>query len=275
MTQAAKQFDELHLSYSQINTFMTCSLKYYFHYVERADPEMLSVALPFGKTIHAAIERYYKKIKAGGPAEDSATLGDFFEETFLCNTANDSVPLAFNKTTPDIKTCIRMGRAMLNAFCNNNPVVESGAEIVGVELPLTADLYNENKESLDLKLVGVVDLLLKRPDGQLVTVDYKTSASAYQQADVIQDLQQSAYSYLLSANRLTSPKSPTQGEFHVLRKLKKPKLEIYKTHRSPANRKRFAKIAGLVATAIENRLYMPNRSYLCKSCSYATACQKW
>jgi len=275
MTQAATQFDELHLSYSQINTFMTCSLKYYFHYVQRAEPERISVALPFGKTIHSAIERYYKQIKLNGSVEDPVTLGDFFEETFLCNTADDSVPLVFNKTTPDIKGCVDMGRAMLDTFCNKNPVLESDAEIVGIELPLAAGLYNENRESLDLKLVGVVDLLLKRPDGQLVAVDYKTSASAYQQGDVDQDLQMSAYSYLLTANHLAAPKSPTQGEFHVLRKLKKPKLELHKTRRGPADRKRFAKVAGLVATAIEQRLYIPNRSYLCKSCQYANLCKNW
>ncbi len=274
-TQIAEQFDQLHLSHSQIYCWTQCSLKYFFNYVERRNQEQISVALPFGTAIHLAAQRFYEQLMTSGKVEDAATLCEVFEEAFNFNIENSQAPILYNKTTPDIDSCIVMGKDMIEVFCKDNPVVGSDLEIVGVELPLTADLVNENGECQDLKLVGVIDLLLKKPDGKLVAIDLKTSATAYAKDNVDADMQLSVYSYLLTMNKMAFPKGVTDSEFHVLRKLKKPKLEIYKTQRGPADRKRFAKIASLVAKAIEQRLYIPNRSFLCGSCSYAKACQKW
>lgn len=275
-SSVAEQFDQLHLSHSQIYCWSSqCSLKYFFNYVERREQEQISVALPFGTAIHSAVERYFRQIMTNGTVEDAATLAEVFEESFTHSIENASAPILYNKTTPNADACIEMGKKMMAVFCEDNPVVGSDLNVVGVELPLAADLVNEHGECMDLKLVGVIDLLLQKPDGSLIAVDYKTSATAYAQENVDQDLQLSAYSYLLAMNKMAFPKGVTDSEFHVLRKLKTPKLEIYKTQRGPADRKRFAKIASLVAAAIEQRLYIPNRGFLCSSCGYAKACQKW
>jgi hypothetical protein len=47
--------DELHISYSQIFVYLSCSLKYRFMYVEQRPYERFGVALPFGRGIHASI----------------------------------------------------------------------------------------------------------------------------------------------------------------------------------------------------------------------------
>ena len=44
-----------HLSYSQIRTYATCSLKWW--YSRRYEPESVPSALVFGKAWHAAVER--------------------------------------------------------------------------------------------------------------------------------------------------------------------------------------------------------------------------
>ena len=51
MQQAFQEFrDSLHISHSQIFTYLACSLKYQFQYVERRQPERISIALPFGSS---------------------------------------------------------------------------------------------------------------------------------------------------------------------------------------------------------------------------------
>ena len=47
---------ELHISHSQVFTYLNCSLKYRLQYVEGRPPERVSIALPFGPAIHSAIE---------------------------------------------------------------------------------------------------------------------------------------------------------------------------------------------------------------------------
>ena len=46
----------LHISYSQIFTYLTCSLKYRFRYVLKRAPERIGVSLPFGTAMHRALE---------------------------------------------------------------------------------------------------------------------------------------------------------------------------------------------------------------------------
>ena len=50
------------------------------------------------------------------------------------------------------------------------------------------------------------------------------------------------YSYLLCANKLMPAKAETIHRFDVLLKLKEPRLDIYYTTRSAADRRRLAKL---------------------------------
>ena len=69
----------LHVSHSQIFTYLNCSLKYRFMYVEARPQERVSIALPFGSAIHASLERYYRTIKEKGEREPLGVLQELFE----------------------------------------------------------------------------------------------------------------------------------------------------------------------------------------------------
>ena len=168
---------------------------------------------------------------------------------------------------------LAMGKGLVTAFYEN--VDLDSMEIVDVELPLSAQLYNEHGESLDIRLIGFIDLLLKDSAGNLVVVDHKTSKNKKSQVDVDADLQQTAYSYLLAANGYTFPRAEIRCRFDVLRKLKKPTLEFYNTTRSAEDRKRFAKIVTAVLAGIENRIFIPCKSWLCTDCQCKDACNSW
>lgn len=265
--------EDLHISHSQIFSYLNCSLKYKFQYVEQRPAERLSSALPLGKMIHSVLETYYRETKEHGKPPTLEKLLILFSEGLTLQIDNSSAPIIFKKEAPDLDSLIDMGQGLVIAFYEN--VDLTGMEIIDVELPLSAQLYNEHGESLDIRLIGFIDLLLKDSAGNLVVVDHKTSKNKKSQVDVDADLQQTAYSYLLAANNYTFPRAEIRCRFDVLRKLKKPTLEFYNTTRSAEDRKRFAKIASAVLAGIENRIFIPCKSWLCTDCQFKDACNSW
>lgn len=265
--------EELYISYSQIFTYLACSLKYKFQYVEKRPYERISVNLPFGGGIHLSEERYYRTLKNKGQIEPLSILEELFEDCISLELDHTKIPVIYKKEAPDRKSLIKLGKAMLKAFYES--VDLNGFDVVDVEMPLSARLYTDESEVTDFKLIGVIDLLLMDENRELIVVDNKTAAKAKNQSDVDDDLQFSAYSYLLAANRFTFPTANIKCRMDVLRKLKTPKMEFYNTTRSAQDRKRFAKIANAVLAGIDSRIFIPNKSWLCSDCQYINACQDW
>jgi putative RecB family exonuclease len=237
--QALTSFSQdLYVSHSQIFTYLNCSLKYRFHYVEKRKPERISIALPFGKAMHAAEELFYNSLKAGGHKEPLKALLEAFEAV-LCQSLdkNAGTPVIWKKNMPDQAGAFEMGRAMLTAFYES--VDLSGYAVVDVELPLTARLYTDDGLPTEFLLVGIIDLLLMDEDSEAVVIDNKTAAQPMSQTSADENLQMSAYAYLLAANKYVFPTAPVKCRFDVLRKLKSPKFETVSTIRTAQDRKRF------------------------------------
>ena len=161
--------NELHVSHSQIFTYLNCSLKYRFMYVEARPQERVSIALPFGKSIHASLERQYRVMKEKQCWEPLGVLLNYFEHHINLELDQTEVPIVYKKETPDRDAVIDMGIAMLEAFHEN--VDLTGFEILEVERPLSARLYTEDGKPTDLKLIGVLDLVLKDEAGRTIVED--------------------------------------------------------------------------------------------------------
>ena len=274
--QAIKILDpdpHLHISYSQIWTYLACSLKYKFQYVENRPYERISANLFMGSSIHSALERFFKGIKNNGAPEPLHVIQELFEDCIALEMDHNELPVIYKREAPDRDGLLTMGKAMLKAFYES--VDLNGHQVVDVELPLAATLYTDEGDPTDFKLIGVIDLLLMDKNQELLVVDFKTAARPKSQDAVDDDLQFTAYSYLLSANRFTFPTAPVQCRMDVLRKLQKPKVEHHLTTRTAQDRRRFAKLAVAVLQAIENRAFLPNRSWLCSDCQFFRACQDW
>ncbi|MCJ7684671.1 MAG: PD-(D/E)XK nuclease family protein [Desulfobacteraceae bacterium] len=265
--------EELYISYSQIFTYVACSLKYKFQYVENRPYERISINLPFGGGIHTTLERYYRSLKEKNERESLNILEELFEDCISLELDHTDIPLIYKKEAPDRKSVVQLGKSMLKAFYEGIDL--SSLEVVDVEVPLSARLYTDESEATDFMLIGIIDLLLMDKNHELIVVDNKTAAKAKKQSDVDDDLQFSAYSYLVASNRFTFPTASIKCRMDVLRKLKKPKLEHYHTTRNAEQRKRFAKIANAVLSGIESRIFIPNKSWLCSDCQYISACEAW
>jgi putative RecB family exonuclease len=271
--QTLKEDYHLHISYSQIFVYLNCSLRYRFQYQENRLQERISVNLPFGSAIHSAVSRFYDTFRTKGTIEPLSILQDLFEDALTLELDHTEVPIIFKKEAPDRDSVISLGKAMVEAFYKEIDL--SGYKVVGVEVPLSARLFTDLGVATDLKLAGIIDVLLMDQNQELLVVDYKTVVRAKDQDTVNQDLQFSAYAYLLCANKYAFPTAPVKCRMDVIRKLKVPKLEFYSTVRTAQDRKRFAKIANVVLRGIEQKVFLPNKSYLCSDCSYVRVCGLW
>jgi putative RecB family exonuclease len=272
--QALQEFkSELHISQSQIFTYLNCSLRYFLNYVRGLPPECISIALFFGSAIHAAIEMYYRSLKNSGHAEPLEAIIGRFEDCLGLDLDHTDVPIIFKKDMLDRAGAMAMGKAILKAFYES--VDLKGMEIVGVELPLSATLYTDEGQRTDFQLIGVIDLLLMDENHELIVVDNKTAAKPMAQSTADDDNQMTAYSYLLASNKFVFPTAPVKCRFDLLRKLKKPKVEHVYTSRTAEDRKRFAKISNVVLAGISGKIFMPARSWMCGDCAHSIACKAW
>lgn len=267
---------DLYISHNQMFTYLNCSLKYRFQYVENRSLERMSIVLPFGSAIHAAIESYYRGLKNRGSEEPLSALQELFQSCLDLELKMVEVPVLFKKDLPDQLSAIDMGNALLKMFSESiAQTVQDAQEIVGVELPLTATLYTDNGQPTDFKLAGVLDLVIRNKDGDILVVDNKTASKPIAQNTADDNNQMTAYAYLLAANKFVYPTAEVNCRFDVLRKLKTPKFEQVHTRRTPTDRRRFAKVANQVLAAIDASIFMPQPSWMCGDCGYSDACQAW
>jgi putative RecB family exonuclease len=271
--ETLKQDFSLHISYSQIFTYIACPLRWKFQYLENRPQERVSVNLFMGSAIHSAVSRYYESVRAKGQIEPLGTLQDLFEEVMTLELDDTRIPIIFKKEAPDRDSAINLGRSMVEAFYNE--VDLTGYKVVGVELPLAARLFTDEGTPTDLKVVGIIDVLLRDERGELLVIDYKTAARVKDQASVNQDLQFSSYSYLICAGKLAFPTQSINCRMDVILKTKQPRMAFYKTIRTAEDRRRFAKIAANVLAGIEGKVFYPQPSFLCSDCSYQEACRNW
>ena len=262
---------ELHISHSQIFTYLNCSLKYYFSYVEGRMPEHRPAAMLFGSAIHAAIARYYKGVLKKGKPEPLSLIQDLFHDYWNWQVEDTGIPVAYKDGSDKDSMLAEGQRLVLTFYKNAEPM-----EVVGVEEPYSSVLYDEEANPTDFKLIGIVDCIQRDKDGNLIIIDNKTAKRAYSKDKIEQDLQMTVYSYLAAANRLVPAKSKTLHRFDVLVKLKKePRLDLYHTTRAAADRRRLAKTISRVLKGIESGVFFPNPGWMCTDCQHAEACVNW
>ena len=263
--------NELYISHSQIFTYLNCSLKYRFQYVEHRPPERVSIALSFGSSIHAAAELLFRTLKNQGRIEPIKALWERFGDCLSLDLENTDVPVIYKRDMPDLSAAIEMGKRLIETF--HESIDLTGFEIVDVELPLMAALYDNQRQPLDYKIFGILDLVLRDANGELLIVDIKTSSKSMSQSTADSDSQMTCYSTLLASKKYLFPTAPVRCRFDILRKLKQTKLQQVYTTRTAEDRKRFCKIAGKVLEAIAAGIFLPQPGWMCADCGHQNSCR--
>lgn len=159
------------LSPSKASTYLQCKLKYKRRYIERMDPDPDADigAMQFGSFIHKILED-------GVEAESVNQLQRLSEDNRSSYKFSDR-----KYTQAKIDKC-------LNNFFEFNA---SLSETVGTETRFKVDIAE------DMTLNGVIDRVLKSPNGDYLVIDYKTSRKELDKFGLYNSDQMKAYAYAI------------------------------------------------------------------------------
>ncbi len=163
------------LSYSRVDTYRTCPLKYRFGYVD-ALPQLPSPDLSFGSSVHAALEAWWTQKLPQPPPVDVLLQGLYegWETDGFAGTERDE-QLRWYRHAQDV-----VRRHHQRFAADYVPAV-------------ACEAYFELDLGSDVQVVGVIDHVARTPSGGLGIVDWKTNKRAKTRADVRGSLQLAIY----------------------------------------------------------------------------------
>jgi putative RecB family exonuclease len=254
-----------YLSWSQLSTYRSCPLKYYFRYVENRPEEELSASLLLGSGIHRAIEFFHRQQLQGDELPSIESMLDEFWEEWT-QRAQSNLPLEFG-ADESLSTVGQLAERMLKAFCGHEAAQIEGS-IIGIEEELLSQI-----DASCPPLLARVDLLIDR-DREWVLRDYKTSRSKWTQQTAEASAEQLLlYSQLL---QLMRPDRPIRLEFVVITKTKTPTVQLFEVAHDLERQRRTTAIATRIFQSMQAGIVYPNPSPMnCGGCPYAQACAAW
>jgi len=259
----------LHFSYSQLNTYLICPMKYAHNYVWGTSWETKPVALPFGKAVHKAAETYYRNLKETGEIIPVDELITDFEIVFREELGKTEIKLTF-KNGENLESLRDQGIELLKLFhAEIKP-----QKIVAVEYPFcmkVPDVINGNGD-LPIKLEGYFDLIESDQEGNYAVVELKTSAQRFSSLRLEYDLQATTYSYAMDKMKVATSENSCLVRYDVLLKMKKPAFEHYYVTRTKADHERLVHLINEVLRAIENRIFYRQTGWQCGDCQFKKAC---
>lgn len=249
-----------HLSCSQINLYLQCSLKYKFQYIDDLPKPFKSSGLAFGSSIHSAINWFHKE-RMNGNGVTLERLYRIFDADWYAQTLDTKI---LYKNGEQEINLILLAKEFLRLYFN-----QPHKEIKGTEVPFTVPLVNlSTGEEIDIAFEGFFDLI----EADDTIVEFKTSAQTMGQDDADDHLQLTAYAY---AYEMLYHKPPRLLKIIDFVKNKKPKMVELKTERKKEDHQRFFHLAGQVLRGIRQQVFFPRQSFMCKDCEFEGDCKGW
>ena len=261
--------ERLHISYSQLRSYLTCPQRYGFHYVLGAEWERKSAALPLGASVHKAVEAYYRTLQETGEVLSLEVVVDVFDRVFEQQILNSEVEIIF-KDGEDYPSLRKQGIELLKVFLKE----VKPQKIVGIEVPFSVKIPDliTGEGFLPIRLVGILDLVESDSDGSYLVVDLKTSSQRYSELKLKHDLQSTVYSFALAQMNLATNENSTLVRYDVLLKQKKPSMERYYVSRTKDDQRRLVQLINHVARAVELRVFFRQNGWQCQDCPFANRC---
>lgn len=237
------------LSVSSLNLYARCPLAWKRRYIDK-EPDRPTGKMIVGSAVGASLAQYYGWRLEGRTLRTDDVLDEFADE-FAARGEEDP---DWGDSPGALKDS---GAALLRLYLAS---VASKITPVAVEREVRLSW-----EDVDWQVVGYLDL--ETADGKVV--DYKTG----QRPDPVKELQPDVY---LAARRAEG--APATFDYHSLRSLKQPKVEVIAAPRTDAQLDALTARVFTVARSIEWRWTHdcwegvgPDAAWLCKSCQ-ASGC---
>lgn len=243
----------MRLSYSSLDTYRTCPLKYKFQEIDRIKTSKSKEAV-FGTTIHSTMKFIHKP---GILFPNLEQAMEFF--------SNDWNPAVFDSPEEERSAFSQGIKIIQDYYQKNNP---ADANIVDLESHFQIAIGENANQHI---VSGIIDRIDKTADGYEI-IDYKTTRKMPSQEKVDNDIQLSVY---LKAFLSRYPKE--------IAHLNKITVSLYYLKHgvklsSQRTSDQLQKSEGLfldVIRLIETKKFDPTLSPLCDWCGYQNLCPMW
>jgi len=255
----------MRISYSSLDTYKTCPLKYKFQEIDKIRAPK-NIEAVFGGVVHSALKYMFERSPLY-PTLDQ--ILDFFRNAWEEKTASFNMEEEKDK----IKAYYDEGLVIIKRFYNNNH--PWNFNVIDLESRFQAEIEDEKTGEKHI-LAGIIDRVDKNHEDNIYEIiDYKTQKRMPSKDMIDQDLQMSIYHlgllkrwpqlspnqiklsfyYLKHGEKMTTSRSPEQIE--------KTKKTIIKTVNEIEERK------------ANNFDFPPYPSALCDWCGYRQMCPMW
>ena len=245
----------MRISYSALDTFQNCSLKYKFQNIDKIK-EPKSKEAVFGTLVHATLKFIHAPSLIQPSLEEAL---DFFSK----NWNSDVFEVEMEE-----RNAFSQGVAMIQQYYKtNNP---SDYTIVDLESRFAIEIANK-KTGANYIISGIIDRIDKTEDGYEI-IDYKTTKKMPSQEKVDNDLQLSVY---LNAFLARYPKEAARlDKVTVSLYYLKHGVKLSST-RSLGQLETAKQLFLDVISEIEKGDFVPNVTPLCDWCGFQKFCPMW
>ena len=241
-----------YLSYSQIDTFNNCPLKYRYRYIQRI-PVPVFAAASFGDSMHKTLRDFYQEVKEGKRPTEKRLL-ELLTKNWSAEGYSSKAHEARMK---------KQGQKILSDFYEkgyfpDNPPPKSLEQIFVTKL------------APQLKVGGKIDRVDRVAGSSLEIIDYKTGR-VWDQKEVDKSLQMTVYA-LAACDPGIYAKKPEEVvlSFYFLETGEKKS-----TKRTSQQLEKGKKEILEKAKEIEKSDFPPTPSKLCDFCDYRLICEAW
>jgi DNA helicase-2/ATP-dependent DNA helicase PcrA len=232
-----------YLSYSQLDTFLTCPLQYRYRYILRI-PVPPSAALSFGDTMHKTIRAFYELVKSGVHPTKQDLL-------HLLDDHWSRLGYGDKKYEEKMK---RHGRELLEGFYAKG--YEPGVVPTALEEPFKL------KITPTLTLGGKIDRIDTLKDGTMEIIDYKTG-QATKTRDPKKDLQLTVYAMASGSEKVIVSFYFFEGQTKISSSRTKEQLAAAKEEIAKS------------ADEISRSDFHPTPGKYCDFCEFRLICEAW
>lgn len=240
-----------YLSFSQIDTFMTCPLQYKYRYIIRI-PVPPTAAGSFGSSMHLVLQKFYERVKRRlEPTRND--LIQLLDDVWL--------PIGYQNKQYEEKMKKR-GKDMLVKFYDTmyDPHI----------VPLYLEQVFKIRLTPILKIGGKIDRVDLRPDGKLEIIDYKTGKRPTEK-EIKENLQMTVYSLAATDPGIYDRKPEDVAlSFYFFDTHEKVSTERTAGQLVQAKEKLLK-----ISHQIETSTFEPKTGSWCHFCDFRLICEAW
>jgi RecB family exonuclease len=255
----------MNLSFSAVSDFFKCPYYFKLKRIDKIPHEKGSLHTAFGKAVHETIQNYFSNSNLNFENDFKNNFKKFFkelEETVIEKISND-------KELKKIATeMLSKGASLCRLAVDKLKNLYPEFKIVCVEQEFIEPIVDFPDDDHDFK--GIIDLIIKTPDGKYHILDWKTCGDGwndYKKNDKIVRTQLAFYKHYFCLQSELELEDVTSHFALIKRTPNDDNIEIYDVEITKEEVNKALKILNNMVYNIDNKKFLKNR-LSCKFCEF-------